>query len=223
MTFALSDLLLPIARGLEKQHIPYSRGSPEEWRDCSGNFLRLSSYVAAACPLGEASLATSAGVTPYDPAGANEIDLPVTARSSRELAEWYHAQGRLVPVWYRDDAPASETLEAYRALIKPGSVLWFSNSPPKEDNGVAQLFSFNLRGTHVRHVGTVVSTERDDEGQVVTYAMYHGSNPGRDAGISEDHAFDPYGDLPPFGNGEDYLAAIGVLLPPAEPPMVARR
>ncbi|MEQ1568679.1 MAG: hypothetical protein ABMA64_23775 [Myxococcota bacterium] len=218
MTFAMADLLPPIAAGLSHQQIPYGRTDPDEWRDCSGNFLRLSSYLAAACPAGSVHLAAPAGVPNYVAGEANAPELAPLARSSRDLAQWYRGEGRFVPVWYPADRPVSEVLAGVRHLIKAGSVVWFARSPPRADFGVNQLFTRNLRGTAIHHVGTVVATERDEQGDVVRYAMYHAGNTDRVASVTDEHRFVPTGGGPPFGNGPDYLVGIGTLLPIAPPP-----
>lgn len=216
LVFAMADLLPNLAEGMVHQRIPYAQTSPDEWRDCSGNFLRLSSYVASACPAGLDHLAAPPGIADYSPDGSNVTGLEPLARSSRDLARWYHEQGQFVPVWYDDEA--SVVLDQYRYLIKPGAVLWFARKRPVEANGLDQLFGRNIRETHIRHVGTVVRVELDDEGQTVSYAMYHGRNRERLGSITDDHRDRGTGGGPPFGNGDEYLVGIGTLLPIVAPP-----
>lgn len=214
--FPMGGLLSSIATGMVHQRIPYGRA--EEWRDCSGDFLRLSSYVAAACPPGQPYLAAPPGIADYDPDASNVPDLEPRARSSRDLARWFNDTGRFVPVFYPPDEEPEETLDRYRYLLKGGAVLWFAHHPPQERHGIEQLFSRNARGTGIHHIGTVVATELDDDGQVVGYSMFHGGNAGRIAAVTDEHRFASTGGRPPFGNGDDWLVGIGTLLPIVEPP-----
>lgn len=217
--WSMSDLLRAVTNGMVNQRIPYS-AAPEEWRDCSGNFLRLSSYVASICPGSEADLAAPAGVDDYEPASTNHVSLQPEARSTRELARWYHAQERFVPIWYDETEPseAPASLDALRHLIKPGAVLWFSYGRPLQADGIDQLFSRGPTRTHINHIGTVVQVERDLQGRVVSYAMFHGRNRDKLATITVDHRYESDGRVPPFGYGSQHLVGIGALLPPASPP-----
>ena len=214
----VGDLLTVIADGLTRQRIPYGRPTPDEWRDCSGAFLRLSSYLASACP-GSDTLAAPPGVEAYRPEGPNVPDVVAYARSSRDLARFMHAQGRFVPITY-GDTPKKGALSAavarYRHLLKPGAVVWFSQRPLLEPLGgeLEQLLVTNLKRTHIHHVGTVVDVEQDEDGEVIAFAMFHGRNPGQVASITTDHRVDHW---PPFGNADQYLTGIGTLLPPIEP------
>jgi hypothetical protein len=223
LVFSMAELLPGIADGMVRQRIPYGWTSPDEWRDCSGNFLRFSSYVASACPAGRDDLAAPPGIADYLRGGDNVAGLLPRARDSRELARWYFEHDRFVPIWY--DQPQKgglpPLLEDSRYLIKPGAVLWFSANRPYERGGIEQLFARNVRGTQIKHLGTVVSVEHDDDGQVVGYAMYHGRNPDRAGSVTDGHSIHGTGDGPPFGNGGEFLVGIGTLLPLAEPPDAA--
>lgn len=218
---SMADLLVAITNGMVNQQIPYSQVPADEWRDCSGNFLRLSSYLASICPGSEPHLAAPAGISDYDPAGSNAAGLAAEARSTRELARWYHQQGRFAPVWYDDaeaTADAPSELQSLRHLIKPGAVLWFSHGRPTATDGLEQLFERNNARTHINHMGTVVGVEHDADGQVIGYAMYHGRRVGKLASITMNHRFDSDGRVPPFGHGSQRLVGIGALLPMALPP-----
>jgi hypothetical protein len=215
-TLALADLLPSIADSIARQHIPYSLSDPDEWRDCSGVFLRLSSYVAGVCPSERAHLAAPAGVSAYVAGASNVLGLRPAARSSRDLARWYQDEGRFVALEYPPGQSLRATLDRYRYLIKPGSVLWFARRPSGTEEP-RRLF-VKTEDAGIRHVGTVVATERDEDGRVVQYSMYHAGNTGRDATVTDEHRFEPTGGGPPFGNGDDYLVAIGTLLPVTLPP-----
>lgn len=210
----LEDVLGPITSRMVSQKIPYSQAASGEWRDCSGNFLRLSSYLAEECPELESSLAATKGITDFQP-GANNLSKPAraAARTTRGLASWYSEQGRFVPVYY-DGAPDEQTaLEKYRTLIRPGAVLWFSRKKPASSAGLDPLLSHQIN-----HMGTVVSVTRDESGDVVRYEMYHGRNKGKVATITNTHFWDWPAEYlgsgrtyPPLGYWGQYLVGIGTI------------
>ena len=173
----LGDTLGPIVADLVAQKIPYSRKPANEWRDCSGNFLRLSSALAAACPEHATALIAPPGVAPYVAGGDNAVPFDVPYRSSRSVAKWYHDQGRFVPVYY-DDAPNETDVPAQlleqRALIRPGAVVWFSRGRPVSADGIGALFQKTGSGSHINHMATVTEVTRDAAGDVISYRMFHG-------------------------------------------------
>ncbi len=73
-------VLQPIVVSMVAQKIPYSQSPSNEWRDCSGNFLRLSSYVANQCP--GVQLVAPPGVTAYTKGGRNKAPGGEQARSN---------------------------------------------------------------------------------------------------------------------------------------------
>lgn len=212
----LQDLLEPIADSMVSQKIPYSQAAANEWRDCSGNFLRLSSYLAEECPELENSLAATRGVTDFEPGADNVVaGAKAVSRTTRGIAKWYSSQGRFAPVYYDGAANEKTALEKYRDLIRPGSVLWFSRSKPASSMGVDPLFN-----RQINHMGTVVSVTRNESGEVVGYQMYHGRNKGKVATVTSTHFWDwPEEYLgsgrsyPPLGYWGQYLVGIGTIAP----------
>ena len=190
----LVDLIRAATNGLVHQRIPY--GPADEWRDCSGNFLRLSSYLARACP--DQRLAAPAGVADYVEGGDNRVPLIPEARSSRDLARWHHSEGRFVPVWQGDD-PTD-----HQDRIVPGTVLWFSGRTTPRDQGDQALFD------SIAHMGIVTAVEHDEAGALVAYRMYHGRSRGKLATVTR-HRRDA---SPAFGVGRQGLVGIGTILPP---------
>lgn len=212
----LKDVLGPITQRMVSQQIPYSQVPSDEWRDCSGNFLRLSSYLAEACPELNGSLAATQGITDYK-AGANNVAEPAeaVARTTRDIARWYSENGRFTPIYYDKGFDEKSALEKYRTLIRPGAVLWFSHEKPTSSAGLEPLF-----GYEINHMGTVVSVARDNSGEVVSYEMYHGRSEGKVATITKDHFWNwPKKYLhngytyPPLGYWGQYLVGIGTIAP----------
>ncbi|MEM8488799.1 MAG: hypothetical protein AAF564_24855 [Bacteroidota bacterium] len=232
---SMADILVPIASSLQAQGIPYTRSQEpiDEWRDCSGNFLRLSSYVASRCSDNSDALAAPAGIKDYVPGGNNEAPHNTGPRSSRGLGQWYHDQARFIPIYYDDVADihvAPQDLIDHRNLIKPGAVLWFSRQKPLSTNGLEDLWVRNDARTHINHMGTVTEVTRDEAGNVVEYKMYHGhGRDGNHASITASHFWDWPAHYthkngtrtkfyPPLGFWDQYLVGIGTLLPTEAPP-----
>lgn len=226
-----ADLLQPIVNKMVAQKIPYSQDPADEWRDCSGNFLRLSSYVAGRCPNLAVSLAAPAGIKDYDPARTrNRAPGGARARTTRQLAQWYHAQNRFIPIYYDDarsisSAPAD--LRAVRAQVQPGTVLWFAKRAPKKPQPVSALFDPQSAGRIV-HMATVTAVRRDARTGLVTgFEMYHGRNTRHPGMVTKQHHWDwpasylklnnddPSDDraYPPFGNWSQFLVGIAPLVP----------
>lgn len=227
----MHTILNSIATNMQGQKIPYkiSQDPVDEWRDCSGNFLRLSSYVATRCPGNDDALAAQAGITDFNPGASNKAPNNRGPRSTRGLGKWYHDQGRFIPIFYdgvSDIATAPQDLINHRNLIKPGAVLWFSRKKPMSTNGVDDLWTRNAAGTQINHMGTVIEVKRDDAGNVMQYKMYHGhGREGNHASITEHHywewptTFTSNGkSYPSLGFWDQYLVGIGTLLPTEAPP-----
>ncbi len=225
---SMASMLEPIAKKLVSQKIPYAQKPANEWRDCSGNFLRLSSYVAEACLGSRVHLATGPGITDYKVGGNNKATPKAKARDSRSLAKWYQDQGRFIPIYYdnvtADITQPSDSLKMNRHRIKPGAVLWFSRSLPTSAGGVNALFARREPGS-INHMGTVVSTKLDNEGQLIQYSMYHGRRAGKLATITHTQywqwplTYTKGGrKYPPAGYWKQYLVGIGTLLPAEVPP-----
>jgi len=226
----LADVLQPIVADLVAQKIPYSRTAKKEWRDCSGNFLRLSSAVAAVCDEHASELLAPAGVKPYVAGGDNVIAFDVPVRSSRATAKWYAQRGRLTPIYY-DDAPGladvPNDLLKHRSMIRPGAVVWFSRGRPESSLGLDQLFASPDTPNNINHMATVTAVTRDDQGDVISYEMYHGHGKeakGTKASVTTKQFFEyPASYLkngtvsyPPLGYWSQRLVAIGTLVPTVE-------
>ncbi|MEO0600190.1 MAG: hypothetical protein AAF211_02070, partial [Myxococcota bacterium] len=226
----LASLVVPITEEMAKTEIPYgqSQAGGDRLRDCSGNFLRVSSAVANQCEDARPTLAASEGVVPWIPGGGSknvfqgtyqeweEDGTPRAARTTRGTARWYDKQGLFNPV-YMDGSTPSKGLANLRRVIKPGMVIWFGRSGQSytKGSGLDKLFK---NGVGIVHMGVVHSVQRDEAtGEVVSYKLYHGRRviPGEfDNGIT-DHKWETTKGRPPFGNGRDPVVGWAPLLPEA--------
>lgn len=107
------------------------------------------------------------------------------ARSSAAIAMWYEGKGRLKRV---------KTLEDADSTLAPG-MLAFYGSPGSRSKAL----------NTVHHVGTVLSVERDEQGRVLSYRLFHGRSQGIPANITEHHTRDR---SPALGNGREPLVAL---------------
>ncbi len=186
----LENILQPIVAKMVAQKIPYTQDPANEWRDCSGNFLRLTSYFAAECPEQQAHLIAPPGIKDYLPGGNNVAPDNVTARSSRTVAKWFQAQGRFTPIYYdgvRSPSQIPADLRKYRDLIRPGAVVWFSRGKPTSANGLDALFQRTGAGTHINHMATVTAVKRNASGEVVSFEMFHGRTKSKPASVTKTH------------------------------------
>ena len=228
---SMADILVPIAANMQAQNMPYkiSQEPVDEWRDCSGNFLRLSSYVASACAENKDNLAAPPGITDYVPGGNNAAPDPKGPRSSKGVGQWYNDQGRFTPIYYdgvTDISLPPQDLIDNRHLIKPGAVVWFSRERPMSTDGLDILWTAGSRKA-INHMGTVTEVMRDEDGNVIRYKIYHGH--GKEgvttAGVTDYHFWEwpaTYTSggqkYPPFGFWGQYIVGIGTLLPTEAPP-----
>lgn len=235
---ALASVVQPILDKLEATEIPYTQSPGNELRDCSGNFLRVSSWIASQCPEAVPYLPASAGVTDFKPGGNNvfkgtiqEWQGPKTnhsARTSRGSARWYHKNGLYTPVFADSNSQGvtevSADLKKVRNMIAPGAVLWFGKPGARitKSEGVERMFS-HTSPERITHVGVVHSVERDDDGNVVGYTMYHGRRAYRSSEFEKQdnkitsHEWDTSGSstpIPPLGNWTEPLVGIAPIVKP---------
>ena len=121
---------------------------------------------------------------------------PEEARDTRALARWYYDHNNLAII---QDAAAS----GY--LIRPGSVMFFGNSEVKYTN--ITIDKIAVKGG-IEHMGTVVSVEKDKDGKVVAYTMFHGRNPSKPAGTTVHKLKNSNKKVPPYGNWTQQWVAV---------------
>lgn len=174
-----TNYLQRLANEYESKHILY-RSIPLS--DCSGMFHRLLQQMKEAFP---------AFVYP-------EV---TEARSSRALAQWYHARGGLHIIGNAADSGH---------LIKPGAVLFFGQVGKKYQNPSIELLT--AYGQGIMHIGTVVDVEKDEQGQVIGYTMFHARGRGKIASHTHHYRSNPQNSgLPAFGNWRQQLVAIAYI------------
>ena len=118
--------------------------------DCSGIFHRVLNKMKSTCP-------------------ENSFPDISKYRDSRDLARWYHEQGKLILI---DD------VFKHSKLIKPGAVLFYGQRAVEYKNFTAEeLFQ---RGTGINHLGIVVGVHKDENGDISQYELFHGhGRPGK--------------------------------------------
>jgi hypothetical protein len=190
--------ILPAIDWMNSQEIIYTKQSPDEWRDCSGNFLRLSSRIATMCP--GLKMAAPAGISKYVHNSDNTPPGKPKARTTRGLAKWYDEKGLFSPVFYdgEDTFAAPMKLANFRNKIKPGTVFWFSLRIPKTRDGIDSLYKED--GGAIGHMGTVVNVTKDDNDKVTAWTMYHGQNIKKNNGITH-HKWEKSGNRRPIPQG----------------------
>ena len=230
---SLASLVVPITEKMASVEIPYTQAKPggDQLRDCSGNFLRVSSYVAGQCEDARPMLAASEGVVDWIPNGGTKNVFQGTvkeweedgqryaARTTRDSARWYHKQGLFRPLYHGSSGGLLEptaAMQAFRNQIKPGMVLWYGRKGQRytERSGLNKLFAPQIG---IVHMGVVHSVQRDEAGDIVSYKLYHGRRVIKgefDNGIT-DHKWDAWSGQPPFGNGPDPVVGWAPLLPEA--------
>lgn len=173
------ECVQPAISWISKQRITYPDPAQlavvnDEWRDCSGNFLRLSSRIATVCE--GLNMVAPPGIKPYEAAGGKKRPAPAEARTTRGIAKWYDEKGLFTPVYYDNTELTRESadLKRIRNRIKNGSVLWFSRKQPLEANGKSALY--NEGSGIINHMGTVFDVKRDVNDDVISWKMYHGQN-----------------------------------------------
>jgi hypothetical protein len=180
----LADPIGEIADAMEDSVFLYNTKS---LTDCSGIFHRVLKRMKRRCP---------------------EYAYPVVDeyRDSRDIASWYHEQGKLILV--KDVFKNTD-------LIKPGAVLFYGQRDSVyKDFTATDLFE---RGTGINHVGVVVSVSKDDAGNVTNYELFHGhGRKGKTpASITNYHQREPTRPAyPPYGNGTEQWVAFALLVTP---------
>lgn len=129
---------------------------------------------------------------------------PEQFRDTRDLARWYHQHGDLLLI---KDALADAD------LIKPGAVLFFGHRDTVYMDFTAEDL-FGPRG--IEHMGVVVSVEKDADGKVSSYKLFHGQTYGKIASVTNHHKRKPTrANLPPLGNSNQQWVAFARIVNPS--------
>jgi len=144
-----------------------------EKADCSGIYHRVLDGLADACPC---------------------MDRPdyQQHRTTRRLANWYHQRGELQRV---DDPRKAQD------LIRVGVVMFYGYQGRSYKK--APIEDFFKQGKGIVHMGVVVDVERDADGNVVRYSLFHGRSSGKLAKATNYHSRRMR-----FGNGKQPWIAV---------------
>ena len=178
-----SDLLQTIRQSAQKHEgTPYSVANKT---DCSGMFHKVLGDVQKACPQAKLPLLND-------------------ARSSRDLARWYHDNGEFQII--RDSEKSGH-------LIHPGAVMFYGQSGKIYNQKTLTIEEMTTAGEGVNHIGVVTEVEVKD-GKIVSYQLFHGRRPGKPAITSTLYLATPHNpDVPPYGNWKEPWLGIAELLP----------
>lgn len=190
----LGNVLTDYSKELEAKKIMYSQTPPQELRDCSGIFFRLTKHVAQSC---------SEYVYPK----------PEKTRNTKSLAKWFYNHGNLVIV---NDA------SSILATLKPGSVMFFGRWGRKynpEDLNIDVISG----SKGIQHMGVVTELIKDDSGKVIGYKMMHGRSTGKHAKRTLHYKNPPHGGFSGLGHWQQQLVAIANIMTPAPPGTLASR
>ncbi|WP_446009256.1 hypothetical protein [Candidatus Electrothrix sp.] len=177
----VSGPLHEVVNTLEKKSLLYAT---QPLTDCSGIFHRVVQGLKDQCP-------------------AKKFPSLEKYRDSRDIARWYHEQGKLQLVKNAVDSTD---------LLQPGAVLFFGkNGSQYREFSVEELLN-PQKG--IAHLGIVVNVHKDASGQVVHYELFHGyGRKGKTpASVTDWHKRTPTrASYPPFGNGRQQWVAVARL------------
>lgn len=122
---------------------------------------------------------------------------PKTHRDSRSIGKWFVDNGTFVQIRHP---------EASYKYIKPGAVMFYM-SGSKDPKTIAKDALFKPGG--IRHIGVVVDVEKDENGVVTKYTLFHGRTTGKPAAKTNYHTRKPSrSSYPAYGNGRDHWIGV---------------
>lgn len=130
-----------------------------------------------------------------------EFPTPKEARDGRKLAKWYHDRGRLTLI---QDAKSSSK------LIKPGAVMFFGRR-----NRTYEPVSLKkiTASDGIEHIGIVTAVEKNAEGVITNYTLFHGRSSGKFASRTTHHHLNPSrDDIPAYGNWNQQWVAVASII-----------
>lgn len=156
----IAEVLSSVSKIMEDQKLAYVSSMMQ---DCSGIFHQLKDSLQSRLP----SLAAGSQY---------EYPTPQVARSSRQIADWYHKNNNLLIV---QDPMAS------RNSIRPGAVMFYGKSNRTFKNiDIDMLTDRNNNYTQngaIQHIAVVTAVSLDADGNVIDYTIMHGRRPGKTA------------------------------------------
>jgi len=184
----IGEILSSISQNLENKQLAYVSSLMQ---DCSGIFHQLKDSLQTRLPsLAEGSQFQYPSVS--------------VARSSRQIADWYHKNNNLLIV--------QDPLKSKNS-IRPGSVMFYGKSGQKFNNITIDMLTdrnnnYTSNGA-IQHIAVVTAVTVDENGDVVDYTIMHGRRPGRHAkrtGSKEVQS--PNRTLPAFGHWKQQWVGI---------------
>ncbi|MFK8005590.1 MAG: hypothetical protein AB8H03_04435 [Saprospiraceae bacterium] len=156
----IAEVLSAVSKIMEDQKLAYVSSMMQ---DCSGIFHQLKDSLQSRLP----SLAAGSQF---------QYPTPQVARSSRQIADWYHKNNNLLIV---QDPIAS------RNSIRPGSVMFYGKANRTFKNiDIDMLTDRNNNYTSngaIQHIAVVTAVTVDTDGNVIDYTIMHGRRPGKTA------------------------------------------
>jgi hypothetical protein len=160
---------------------------PSKMQDCSGIFFRLvNEFAQKRCP-------------------EYKYPDPKSARPCRMIAKWYHDNKNFSFI---------EDPMAQRNLIKPGAVMFYG-PPGRSFNNMTVERMCGPSGA-IHHIGVVTSIEKDEQGNLLSYTLFHGQTYGKNASRTTHSAKGPSRyNYPLLGFGSEQWVGISYLFTPA--------
>lgn len=156
----ISEVLSAVSKVLEDKKLDYVSSMMQ---DCSGIFHQLKDSLQTRLP----SLAAGSQF---------QYPTPQVARSSRQIADWYHKNNNLLIV---------QDPMACRNSIRPGAVMFYGKANRVfKDIDIDMLTDRNNNYTSngaIQHIAVVTAVTLDKEGNVIDYTIMHGRRPGKTA------------------------------------------
>ena len=160
---------------------------PAKMQDCSGIFFKLiEQFAKKRC-------------------SEYKYPSPNSERPARMIAKWYHDNNNFSFI---------EDVMQSRNLIKPGTVLFYGK--PGESYHNMTVDRMTGPSGKIHHIGVVTDVEKDAQGNVIRYVLYHGQTYGKTAGRTHNHTAKGGSrqNYPVFGFGSEQLVAISYLFTP---------
>lgn len=135
----------------------------------------------------------------------NNYDFPDPAkvRDTRLLGRWFYERGNLKLI---------ENAKANGNLIRPGAVMFYGHGNRKYTNLTIDKIAAR---DGIEHIGVVTAVDKDENGVVTGYTLFHGRSTGKIASRSTHHKLKPSrSNLPSYGNWNQQWLAVGYILTP---------
>lgn len=190
----IGEVLSAVSKVMEEKKLAYVSSMMQ---DCSGIFHQLKDSLQSRLP----SLAAGSQF---------QYPTPQVARSSRQIADWYHKNNNLLIV---------QDPIACKNSIRPGSVMFYGKANRVFKNiDIDMLTDRNNNYTSngaIQHIAVVTAVTRDKDGNVIDYTIMHGRRPGKTAHRSGSKEVQSRNkELPAFGHWSQQWVGIANMATP---------